>query len=101
MPRTVNKGTPSQGASSPGCPRCGGPMWDNRASKRNAKAPDFRCRDRACGGVIWPSKHGAAFRLFAPADRPVSTPTRLKEILRRGKGVFFHGRDPEGQGSGP
>jgi hypothetical protein len=40
----------------PSCPSCGGRMWDNRASKRNPKAPDFKCRDRSCDGVIWPPK---------------------------------------------
>ena len=37
------------------CPKCGGRMWDNRSTKRNAKAPDYRCRNRGCDGVIWPS----------------------------------------------
>ena len=40
----------------PECPKCGGRMWDNRLSKRNPKAPDFKCRDRSCDGVIWPPK---------------------------------------------
>lgn len=40
----------------PNCPKCGGRMWDNRMEKRNHKAPDFKCRDRACGGCIWPPK---------------------------------------------
>jgi hypothetical protein len=40
------------------CPKCGGRMWDNRASKRNPKAPDFKCRDRSCDGVIWPPRAG-------------------------------------------
>ena len=31
-------------------------MWDNRLSKRNPKAPDFKCRNRSCDGVIWPSR---------------------------------------------
>jgi hypothetical protein len=31
-------------------------MWDNRLGKRNPKAPDFKCRDRDCDGVIWPPK---------------------------------------------
>jgi hypothetical protein len=38
------------------CPKCGGRMWDNRLTKRNPKAPDFKCKDRACDGVIWPPK---------------------------------------------
>jgi hypothetical protein len=37
----------------PACPVCGGRMWDNRAGKRNPKAPDFKCRDRRCDGVVW------------------------------------------------
>src|SRR5690348_10004917 len=45
-----------ESAGKPGCPKCGGPMWDNRLSKRNAKAPDFKCRDRSCTGVIWPNR---------------------------------------------
>ncbi len=28
------------------CPKCGGPMWDNRASKKNPAAPDFKLQDR-------------------------------------------------------
>lgn len=44
----------------PGCPTCGGRMWDNRLSKRNPKAPDYKCRDRACDGVIWPQRGAPA-----------------------------------------
>lgn len=40
----------------PSCPKCGGRMWDNRLSKRNPKAPDYKCRNRSCDGVIWPSR---------------------------------------------
>ena len=42
----------------PSCPKCGGRMWDNRLSKRNPKAPDFKCRNRSCDAVIWPAKPG-------------------------------------------
>ena len=38
------------------CPKCGGRMWDNRMTKRNPKAPDYKCQNRACDGVIWPAK---------------------------------------------
>ena len=31
---------------SPACPTCGGATWDNRETKRNPRAPDFKCRDR-------------------------------------------------------
>ncbi len=47
------------GAANPSeaeCPKCGGRMWDNRLTKRNPKAPDFKCRDRSCDGVIWPAR---------------------------------------------
>jgi hypothetical protein len=46
------------------CPKCGGRMWDNRLTKRNPKAPDYKCRDRSCDGVIWPPKdeQGASTR---------------------------------------
>jgi len=40
----------------PTCPKCGGRMWDNRLSKRNPKAPDFKCRNRSCDGVLWPPR---------------------------------------------
>jgi len=50
----------------PRCPKCAGEMWDNRASKRNPKAPDFKCRDRGCDGVVWPQRDGAV-RGGAPA----------------------------------
>jgi hypothetical protein len=42
--------------TSPNCPKCGGRVWDNRLTKRNPKAPDYKCRDKACDGVIWPEK---------------------------------------------
>jgi hypothetical protein len=47
-------------AEMPLCPKCGGKMWDNRLSKRNPKAPDYKCRDRSCDGVIWPPRAGLA-----------------------------------------
>jgi hypothetical protein len=40
----------------PPCPKCGGRMWDNRIGKRNPRAPDFKCRDRGCDGVVWPPR---------------------------------------------
>lgn len=46
-------------ADMPSCPKCGGRMWDNRLTKRNPRAPDFKCRDRACDGVVWPARVAA------------------------------------------
>lgn len=48
------------------CPKCGGQVWDNRKDKKNPKAPDFKCRDKNCDGVIWPPKPAKA------APKPVS-----------------------------
>ena len=42
-------------ADRPVCPLCLGPMWDNRATKRSPSAPDFKCRNRTCGGRLWPT----------------------------------------------
>jgi hypothetical protein len=58
----------------PACPICGGAMWDDRSSKRNPKAPDFKCKNRprerggpGCEGVIWPPRDGAPSQYGAPA----------------------------------
>jgi hypothetical protein len=57
-----------ESAEIPTCPRCEGPMWDNREGKRNPKAPDFKCKDRECDGVIWPPRNaGAAAAAPAPS----------------------------------
>lgn len=45
------------------CPKCQGPMWDNRATKTNPRQPDFKCKNApkqrgepGCEGVIWPPR---------------------------------------------
>jgi hypothetical protein len=38
------------------CPKCNGEMWDNRQKKTNPKAPDYKCKDVECDGLIWPPK---------------------------------------------
>jgi hypothetical protein len=49
----------------PPCPACGRKMWDNREPERGGQgrfpkkkptAPDFKCADKACEGVLWPAK---------------------------------------------
>lgn len=60
------------GSGNPSCPTCGGRMWDNRQSKRNSKAPDFKCRTRSCDGVLWPGQHRVA--------APVTQLPRLAEV---------------------
>ena len=55
----------------PSCPTCSGSMWDNRPKKQsgdmNPKAPDFKCKDKSCQGVIW--KHGEKPRGPVPQTR--------------------------------
>jgi len=51
----------ANGATAPDCPKCGGAMWDNRMSKKNPAAPDWRCKDKACDGVVWPPKKEVPF----------------------------------------
>jgi hypothetical protein len=46
----------AEGDPEPVCPKCTGPMWDNRVGKKNPKAPDFKCKDKSCDGVVWPPK---------------------------------------------
>ena len=66
------------------CPKCGGRMWDNRSTKRNPKAPDYKCRDRGCDGVVWPDRGTGAMgedgiavtELPVPSDEPVSARTQ-------------------------
>ncbi len=65
---TLTLKRPAVASDVPPCPKCGGRMWDNRLGKRNPKAPDFKCRDRNCDGVIWPPKPGAK-----PAAEPAGT----------------------------
>lgn len=56
--------------AAPKCPKCGGPMWDNREGKKNPKAPDYKCKNKACDGAIW---QGAA---PAPSAQPEPAPSR-------------------------
>ena len=57
----------------PPCPKCGGEMWDNRVGKRNPKAPDFKCKDKSCEGVVWPPRN--ATPVAAPAPGAVGAHT--------------------------
>jgi hypothetical protein len=55
-PSGVNEPNSLTDVDSVSCPKCGGRMWDNRLTKRNPKAPDYKCRDRSCDGVVWPAR---------------------------------------------
>jgi len=64
----------------PSCPKCGSRMWDNRGTpekpKANPKAPDFKCRDKSCDGVIWPPRGPRR----QPVAEPVTPPAPDEEI---------------------
>jgi hypothetical protein len=67
---TEQQQQPSDDTAIPNCPKCQGPMWDNRAGKRNPKAPDFKCKDRECDGVIWPPRGAKPADASGAADAP-------------------------------
>jgi hypothetical protein len=73
----------SGSADDPACPKCSGRMWDNRGTpekpKANPKAPDFKCRDKSCDGVIWPGR-GAKAPARMPVAEPVNPPMPDDEI---------------------
>ena len=68
---SVERLAPVLSSVAPSCPTCSGTMWDNRPKKAsgdaNPKSPDFKCRDKACGGVIW--KYGEKPRGPVPQTR--------------------------------
>jgi len=75
---TLTFAAPVRAADEPSCPKCGGRMWDNRTTKRNPKAPDYKCRSRSCDGVIWPSRAPAAAMAVA-SDVAVAEPAPREE----------------------
>jgi hypothetical protein len=68
---SVERLAPVLSSVDPSCPTCSGSMWDNRPKKAsgdaNPKSPDFKCKDKACGGVIW--KYGEKARGPVPQTR--------------------------------
>ena len=66
----------------PSCPQCGGGMWDNTrerdgSPKKNPRAPDYKCKDKECGGVIWPPK---APKRAEAAPMPEGPPPDLDDM---------------------
>jgi hypothetical protein len=63
-------------AGAPLCPTCGGDCWDNRPKKASgqfsAKSPDFKCKNKVCGGVIW--KYESEPSDAADAEHPDGPP---------------------------
>lgn len=67
----------------PVCPMCSGPLWDNRKKKRSPRAPDFKCKDPKCQGVIWPGQRKAAKAAPAgPSGAPFEELTQEEEATR-------------------
>jgi hypothetical protein len=91
VPQTVADevvATGPRASDEPTCPKCGGRMWDNRATKRNPRAPDYKCRDRSCDGVIWPARpaaNGAASSAPPRATGPQPLIPELEEVSANGK----------------
>jgi hypothetical protein len=72
------------------CPKCGGRTWDNRLTKRNPKAPDFKCRDRSCDGVVWPprgSEKGGPEEQREPMAPPADEPAPRRKRARNAEPV--------------
>lgn len=71
-PTKAPNAAPAPVSGDPACPKCGGVMWNNHerkaAGQMKPNAPDFRCKDRACDGVIWPPRDAK------PAARTTTVP---------------------------
>lgn len=75
----------SRATDIPSCPECSGPMWDNRPKKASgqykATAADFACKDKQCGGKVWPPKDGESDGGVAELDRLVAaTESAIREL---------------------
>lgn len=70
--------------SDPVCPVCQGAMWNNIATKKNPKQPDYKCKDKSCAGVIWPPRNGQPAR----AGTSVS-----QEKVAQSAGPYIHAID--------
>lgn len=59
-----------QSVKSVSCPECSGEMWDNRATKSNPKAPDYKCKK--CGHAVWANQRQAKAPKTSPEmfDQP-------------------------------
>lgn len=63
------------------CEKCGGKsFWDNRATKTNPRAPDFKCKNRSCGNGVW-LKDSEKAALGAVTSRNGSSPNRPPIVL--------------------
>lgn len=63
------------------CPKCGGPTWDNRTSKRKPNHPDYKCKNRECDGAVW-EKPGVSSPAPSPTNTPMAHSTMQKHCVQ-------------------
>lgn len=57
------------------CPKCGGTeFWDNRLTKKNPRGPDYRCKQRECGGAVWLTPKGGGAAAARPPQYEIGDP---------------------------
>jgi hypothetical protein len=92
---------PEHDGELPDCPKCGGRVWDNRLTKRNPKAPDYKCRDRSCDGVIWPARvtAGVGAEPAPPATSAARRPSATRDAAPAGRTEAALDPSPLGAGA--
>lgn len=74
------------------CPICNGEMWNNTFKKSkgemNPKAPDYKCKDKNCTGVIWPPKDNTP-RTVKEYDADREWPKKT-EIINKSEKSYFN-----------
>lgn len=70
----------------PMCPVCHKNMWDNRPKKASGeyseKSPDFKCKDKTCGGVIWSALQLQPGHSMGPADDDSQVPDKANALAK-------------------
>jgi len=94
---------PSPG-DAPTCPKCKGDMWDNRADRAKAEAeiaagtrtkkapPAWKCKDKACNGLYWPSDPNADDKPrneAPPQDAPPADLASIPRLVQEAKRAIF------------
>jgi hypothetical protein len=93
-PEDVGDDPVALAAEDPACPKCGGRCWDNRLTKRNPKAPNFKCRDKSCDGCIWPPKEGNGEGNRKVAERSTNGAKKGKQPISIGGPAAFDDAPP-------
>ena len=80
------------------CPICQSDMWDNRATKRNPKQPDYKCKNKGCGKAVWltPAEEKSPVRAEQYQEVPTTTKTVVNpniEILKLAVTLACKGED--------